>query len=95
MKILIIVTTIVVGNAETDAQFQQAIRNVATKWGYPYMDWIKDTSIPAFFEKEGMSSAAQALRKNAFGWNGPVNGHPNPTWHQYESSIIEARLKAI
>jgi hypothetical protein len=95
MKVLIIVTTIGVGNEETAEAFKQAIRDVAEKWGYPILDWNTDKSIPAFFEKEGMSSTAQALRKNAFGWNGPVNNHPNPQWHEYESTIIEAKLKSI
>lgn len=95
MKILIIVTTIGVGNADNAEAFKQAIRDVATKWGYPVLDWNKEKTIPAFFEKDGMNSTAQALRKNAFGWNGPVNGHPNPQWHIYESTIIENALRSI
>lgn len=95
MKVLIIVTTIGVGDTTNAENFKQAIRDVAEKWGYPIMDWNNDKSIPAFFEKTGMSSAAKALRKNAYGWDGPVEGHPNPAWHEYESSIIEARLRMI
>ena len=89
MKILIIVT---VGATE---EYRQAVRDVAEKWGYPVLDWMKDETIPAFFEKDGMCETAKALRRSAFGYNGPVSGHPNPEWHIYESTIIEQRLKMI
>ena len=72
------------------------ICEVAKKWGYPYLDWQMDYSIPAFFDKrDGMSNEAVALRRNAFGYNGPNNGHPNPQWYEYESTIIEAKLRSI
>lgn len=98
MKVLIIIPTMNFGDAEQKAKsalFQQAVRDVAEKWGYPYLDWVKDKTIPAFFEREDMSDEALALRMDAYGWNGPVNGHPNPKWHEYESTVIEAKLRSI
>ena len=89
MKVLIIVT---VG---ATAEFRQAVRDVAEKWGYPYLDWVKDKSLPAFFDRDGMCDEAKALRRNAYGYNGPNEGHPNPQWYQYESTIIEAKLRSI
>ena len=89
MRILIVVTPV------AGSTYQQAVREVAKKWGYPYMDWVKDETIPAFFERDGMGSEALALRRDAFGWNGPVSGHPNPAWHEYESTIIEAKLRSV
>ena len=90
MKVLIIVTM-----SSDNPEFQTAVREVAKKWGYPILDFEKDSSIPAFFDKEGMSVTAQTLRRNVFGWNGPVPGHPNPKMHEYESPIVEQFLKSI
>ena len=89
MKILIIVST------GTKAVYRQAVIDVAKAWGYPYMDWVNDYSIPAFFNRTDISEDALDLRRNAFGWNGPVQYHPNPQWHEYESTIIEAKLRSI
>ena len=96
MKVLIVVTTGAIGwDGDTRLDFRQAIRNVAEKWGYPYLDWEKDKGIPAFFDREGMSTEARDLRRNAYGYNGPNEGHPNPQWYEYESTIIEAKLRSI
>lgn len=89
LKILIIVTVM------ANPDIRQATRNIAQKWGYPYLDWEKDVSIPAFFMREGMSEEAKTLRRDAYGYNGPNEGHPNPQWYEYESTIIEAKLRSI
>ena len=88
MKVLLVVTT------GATAEFRQAVRDVAQKWGYPYLDWEKDVQIPAFFERENMSATAQGLRRAAFGWN-DFNAHPNPEWHEYASTIFETKLRSI
>lgn len=94
MKVLIIVPSM--PNSESANNVRDAIRAVAKKWGYPYLDWQMDYSIPAFFDKrEGMSNEAVSLRRTAFGYNGPNEGHPNPQWYEYESTIIEAKLRSI
>ena len=94
MKVLIIVPSM--PSSESANNVRNAIRAVAKKWGYPYLDWQMDYSIPAFFDKrDGMSDAAVALRREAFGYNGPNQGHPNPQWYEYESTIIEAKLRSI
>lgn len=88
MKVLLVVTT-----GSTSA-FRQAVRDIAEKWGYPYLDWEKDVQIPAFFDREGMSTTARDLRRNAFGYN-DFYAHPNPEWHEYASSIFESKLRSI
>ena len=88
MKVLIIVST------GTKSAYRQAVVDVAQKWGYPYMNWVDDYSIPAFFNRTGISEYALEKRRDAFGWN-DFNAHPNPQWHVYESSIIEHRLRSI
>ena len=89
LKILIIVTVM------ANPDIRQATRNIAQKWGYPYLDWEKDVSIPAFFMRDGMCEEAETLRRDAYGYNGPNEGHPNPQWYEYISTIIEAKLRAI
>lgn len=89
MKVLLVVTT------GAGTAFREAIRNIAKKWGYPYLDWDMDYSIPAFFTRDGISNEALELRRTAFGYYGPVNAHPNPQWHEYASTIFENQLRSI
>lgn len=88
MKIGLIVTT------GADADYRQAVRDVAEKWGYPYLDWVNDVKIPAFFDRQGMSQTAQDLRRAAFGYN-DYAAHPNPEWHEYASTIYENFLRSL
>lgn len=76
------------------AEYRQAVRDVARKWGYPYMDWVDDPQIPAFFQRDGMSSEAQTLRRAAYGYN-DYNAHPSPQWHQYASTAYENFLRTL
>ena len=88
MKILIVVTT------GANANFRNAIRNVAKKWGYPYLDWENDYAIPAFFDRTDMSEEARTLRRTAFGTDtGGI--HPTAAWHEYASTIFESKLRSI
>ena len=89
MKVLLVVTV----GAGTN--FREAIRNIAKKWGYPYLDWDIDYGIPAFFTRDGISNEALELRRTAYGYYGPVNAHPNPQWHEYASTVFENKLRSI
>lgn len=88
MKVGLIVT---VGASE---RYRQAIRDVAKKWGYPYLDWVNDDSIPAFFDRTGMSDEARTLRRQAYGYNN-FSAHPNPQFHEYASTIYEKFLLSL
>lgn len=88
MKVGLIVT---VGASE---RYRQAIRDVAKKWGYPYLDWVNDDSIPAFFDRTGMSDEARTLRRQAYGYN-DFSAHPNPQFHEYVSTIYEKFLLSL
>lgn len=88
MKIGIIVT---VGPTE---EYRQAVRDVAEKWGYPYLDWPNDKKVPAFFDRIGMSEEAKALRREAFGFT-TYSSHPSPQWHEYASTIYENFLMSL
>ena len=88
MKIGLVVTT------GANADYRQAVRDVAAKWGYPVLDWVQDTSIPAFFDRDGMSTEARTLRRAAYGYN-DYSGHPNPQWHEYASTIYEKFLMSL
>ena len=77
-----------------NANYRQAVRDVGAKWGYPVLDWVQDTSIPAFFDRDGMSTEARTLRRAAYGYN-DYSGHPNPQWHEYASTIYEKFLMSL
>lgn len=88
LKIGLIVTT------GANAQYREAVREVAQRWGYPFLDWEKDVEIPAFFDRDGMSTEAQTLRRTAFGYD-TYSAHPSPQWHEYASSIYENFLRSL
>lgn len=88
MKIGLIITT------GASADYRQAVRDVAEKWGYPYLDWVKDVQIPAFFDRDGMSTEARGLRRSAFGYD-EFSAHPNPAWHEYASTIYENFIRSL
>lgn len=88
MKLGVIVTT------GANEEYRQAVRDVAEKWGYPYLDWANDVKVPAFFTRTGMSTDARALRRAAFGYD-DFNAHPNPAWHEYASTIVENFLLSL
>jgi lysophospholipase L1-like esterase len=86
MHVGIVVTT------GASPSYQNAIREVAAKWGYPLLDLVNGTDTPAFFDRANMSSEARDLRRNAYGWN-TWNAHPNPEWHEFISGSFEEFLK--
>lgn len=82
----------IVITVRSNDNYRNAVRQVAAKWGYPIIDLVNGTDSPAFFERQNMSSAAQALRRNAYGYN-TWNAHPNPQWHEFISGSFEEFLK--
>lgn len=73
-------------------QYRQAVRDVAAKWGYPVLDLVDGSDTPAFFDRDGMSTTARDLRRDAYGYN-TWNAHPGPEWHEFISSAFEQFLK--
>lgn len=90
-KIGIIVTDR--GNAE----YRKALREVARKWGIPYLDMMGDDQVPVIMYREtelALDKTAGDLRYNAFKVSSS-NGHPNLKAHAYQSTFIEAFLRRL
>ena len=79
------------------ATYRQATRDIALKWGIPYLDMMGDDQVPVIFGREtelGLCSKANTLRRNAF-LVGPSNGHPNLEAHKYQSTFVEDFLRRL
>ncbi len=90
-KLGIIVTT---GSRDT---YRAAVREIAKKWGIPYLDMMGDDQTPVIFSREtalGLCSKANSLRRSSF-LVSSTNGHPNIQAHEYMSSFIEAFLRRL
>ena len=77
--------------------YRQATREIAQRWGIPYLDMMGDIQIPVIFGREselGLCSKANSLRRSSF-LVAPTNGHPNLEAHKYQSTFIEAFLRRL
>lgn len=86
---------IITNNAATT--YRQATREIAIKWGIPYLDMMGCDQVPVIFGREselGLCSKANTLRRNAF-LVGPSNGHPNLEAHKYQSTFVEDFLRRL
>jgi len=88
---------IIVTNGSNSTEYKQAVRDVAQKWGIPYLDMTKNVQIPPIFERDSSlkySSVAQSVRTSAFVVS-QNNRHPNAKAHEYESYFIEDWLRTL
>lgn len=92
---------IIVTNTNSDGQiyadYRQATRDVARKWGVAYLDMMGDDKVPLVIGgRDGADVCAEAisLRNSAF-WVTSENHHPNLQAHKYESTFIENFLRRI
>lgn len=80
-----------------NTEIMEAERNIAIKWGIPYLDYA-DVQTPLMNRMDGMRSEvcdrAFELRNEAFRIN-EINTHPNTMAHYYESTFIENFLRRI
>lgn len=79
------------------AAYRQATREIAIKWGIPYLDMMGSDQTPVIFGREsslGLCGTANTLRRNAF-LVGPSNGHPNLEAHRYQSTFVEDFLRRL
>lgn len=76
----------------TNAEWRNAVRLVAKKWGLPYLDLMSE-STPLFFEKEyEVNAEIIALRKSTFLADAV---HPNNIGYEYLSTIFENWLRSL
>lgn len=83
------------------AGYWEAQRLVAKKWGVPYLDCPKDTSIPMSgvgngkVLEGGATTEAQNILKLRYQVSEINNGHPNQYWHEIESRFVEEFLRKL
>lgn len=89
---------IIVTDGRTDSEYQDAVREVAKKWGFPYLDLVADPQVPAMISgrdaEMGLCARAKELRDAAFRVSAD-NFHPSIEAHEYRSTIIEDFLRSL
>lgn len=78
-------------------QYTEAERNIAKKWGIPYLDLEKDYNVPLMHrvnEREELTDRVKSLRMQSFAVS-EYNRHPNYLAHKYESTFIENFLRSL
>lgn len=88
---------IVITNLSTET-FREATREIAKKWGIPYLDMMGDYQIPPIIGGRetalGMDSDVADMRTAHFRIASD-NNHPTVAAHRYESTFIEAFLRRL
>lgn len=78
-------------------KYRQATREVAAKWGIPYLDMMGDDKVPVMMYREnslGLCKTAGDLRNKAFTVS-DTNSHPNWRAHEYQSTFIENFMRSL
>lgn len=88
---------IIIPDAWESEQHRNAIIEIATYWGIPYLDLIGDASIPMQIGGRlgiNISPKARSLRNAAFQIS-TSDSHPNPNAQAYRSTTIENWLRSL
>ena len=89
---------IIITNGSNKA-YREAEREIAKKWGIPYLDMMGDDQVPVMTlgREEGLCTTAYNLRRSTFSVGHTPNGDSHPCWqaHEYESTFIEAFLRRL
>lgn len=78
-------------------KYRQATREVAAKWGIPYLDMMGDDKVPVMMYRENslaLCKTAGDLRNKAFTVS-DTNSHPNWRAHEYQSTFIENFMRSL
>jgi lysophospholipase L1-like esterase len=84
----------------TNAEIMEATRDIAERWGVPYLDY-GSPQVPLMNRYTGRNvcAKAQEIREKNFcvisDGITPTNAHPNTAAHEYESTFIEAWLRTL
>lgn len=81
----------------TTQEFAEATRQIAVKWGVPYLDEDSGIQVPMLnrTNREGVCDEVKELRENAFTVLRHTNNHPNAKAHEYESYFVENWLLSL
>lgn len=90
---------IIVSNG-TNEEIMTATRNIAERWGIPYLDFgSPHISLMNRYTGRNVCAKAQEIREKNFCVNSdgttPINAHPNTKAHEFESTFIEAWLRTL
>lgn len=84
----------------TNAEIMAATRQIAERWGVPYLDY-GSPQVPLMNRYTGRNvcAKAQEIREKNFcvisDGVTPTNSHPNTAAHEFESTFIEAWLRTL
>jgi hypothetical protein len=86
---------IIVTNGTT-IDYANAIKEVAIKWGVPYLDLATGDQVPLVIRsnRTNVTSVARNIRHNTFRVS-ETNTHPNADAHEYQSYCIENWLMSL
>lgn len=79
-----------------DEPYAEAIREIAVKYGVPYLDIDKGEQVPLMHRtnKTNVADFIKQIRLERFRCT-EKDTHPNPKAHEYESTFIEAWMKTL
>lgn len=80
----------------TGTAYVEATKQMAIKWGIPYLDLATDNQVPLLLRtnRTDVCNKAKDLRLAAFRVS-DTNSHPNADCHEYESYCIESWLMRL
>ena len=84
-----------------NAAIVEATKNIAKKWGVPYLDEATGEQVPLLIRtiKTNVDSSIKRFRDLQWEVNPTSgsgnNGHPNAKCHEYESTIVENFLRSL
>lgn len=87
---------IIISNGIYNQDYCDATRNIAEKWGIPYLDEQQGKLVPLLNRvyRTGVSASAQNVRNSTFRIS-ETNTHPNVDAQEYESTIVENFLRTL
>ena len=88
---------IIISSGWLNQQYHDAVKQVAEKWGIPYLDIKGSPQVPMMLGGRlgiDVDERAVTLRDNAFKVTA-TNAHPNAKAHEYQSTFIENWLRSL
>ena len=75
-----------------DAEWRQAVRNIAIKWGVPYLDMVGNQAPIIYDTENGLSTEQANIRRQKYLADGT---HPNQKGYDYIANYYEDFLRRI
>lgn len=87
---------VIIPDSWMNDSYSNALKDICTYWGIPYLDMKNDPSIPMgiYGRLSDTSPKARELRNKSF-MVSDSNAHPNVKAHEYRSTFIEAFIRSL